>query len=208
MKLGEIKIEALKLMFAGNGQDYNDPDINQLERMKQQQEYKDYLGSMNGSINRCFAVLEERRVLPVKRYDIPSGLLEGGEFDLTSISDFFDLERIVYEGADGYRPICEYYREGDVIIIKDFDSEGSYRLIYKPTLPRITSGMGEDTELPIPDRIACYIPYFIKGELFRVDEPDEASEARNWFEMSLDSISKSESGNQARVHQRFSVYEV
>ena len=60
MKLGEIKIEALKLMFAGNGQDYNDPDINQLERMKQQQEYKDYLGSMNGSINRCFAVLEER----------------------------------------------------------------------------------------------------------------------------------------------------
>lgn len=205
MKLGEIKIEALKLMFAGNGSDYLDVGVVNLEEMKTQPEYSDYLGSMNGSINRCFSLLEERRVLPTKSFS-----LGGGErHDLGAlISDFFDVERIVYEGDRGYNSSCEYFREGDSIIIKDYDERGEYRVLYKPKLERITPGKDEEYEIPIPDSIACLIPYFIKGELFRMDEPDEAAEARNWFEASLAEMRERDAVRQTSVVSRYSFSEV
>ncbi len=201
MKLGEIKIEALKLMFA-NGREYISADG--IEQLKDMEEYCDYLISMPGAINRCFALLEEMRVLPSKSFTLG----EGGRYALDElIPDFFDLERIVYEGRE-YNPNCEYYREGDEIIISDYEPAGEYRVIYKPMLTRIFDSTDEDTELPIPDRIACYIPYFIKSELFRADEPDEADIARRWFTSALEQISKSEDGRQTGVLRRYSVYEV
>ena len=202
MKLGEIKIEALKLMFATGNRDVG---VSDLEGMVHEEEYADYLLAMPGAINRCFAVLEERRVLPVKSFRLG----EGGRYALDElIPDIFDIERIVYEGEGEYDGDCEYFREGDSVIIRDFDSHGEYRVLYKPSLERITSYTPDDTELKIPDRIACLIPYFIKSELFRVDEPDEAAEARNLFEMSIEQISKREDGRQSRVAHSYSFSEV
>lgn len=202
MKLGEIKIEALKLMFAVGSEDLRAEDIGDIYDNEQ---YSDYLLMMTGAINRCFSVLEEKRVLPVKSF----ALGEGGRYELnTLIPDFFDVERIVYEGGGEYVGSCEYYREGDTVIIKDYEPRGEYRILYKPTLERIVSSSDNSVELSIPDRIACHIPYFIKSELFRVDEPDEAGEARNLFEAAMDQISKSESGKQSRTEHSYSAYGV
>ena len=203
MKLGEIKIEALKLMFAINNGDYTDPDVDNLEHMKSSRDYSDYLSAMNGSINRCFMLLEEKRVLPVK-----STVLCGEGRYILDMADFFDIDRIVYEGRGEYDGNCEYLREGDMVIIKDYDACGEYRLLYKPSLPRVLSYTPDDFELPMPDRIACCIPYFIKSELFRVDEPDEATEARRLFEAAMKEISKSEYGRQTRVAHSYSLDEV
>ena len=63
MKLGDIKIEALKLMFVNMGDDI---DIESLETYAQDEIYKSYLVNMPGAINRCFASIEEKRVLPSK----------------------------------------------------------------------------------------------------------------------------------------------
>ena len=49
MKLGEIKIEALKLMFINEGDDI---DIGSLELLAQDEIYKNYLVNMPGAINR------------------------------------------------------------------------------------------------------------------------------------------------------------
>ena len=203
MKRGEIKIEALKLMFAVNNADYTDADVDNLDLMKADRNYSDYLSAMVGSVNRCFAILEERRILPVRSMVLG----DGGRYVLNA-EDFFDVERIVYEGNGEYDGNCEYFREGDAVIIKDYDTHGEYRLLYRPSIPRVCAYTPDDTEIPIPDRIACYIPYFIKSELFRMDEPDEATEARRFFEAAIGDISKSESGRQTRVAHSYSVYEV
>ncbi len=202
MKLGEIKIEALKLMFAVGRENLRPEDI---DGIYDNEQYSDYLLMMTGALNRCFSVIEERRVLPVKSF----GLGEGGRYELGAlIPDFFDVERIVFEGSAEYIGDCEYHREGDTVLLKNMESDGEYRVLYKPSIPRLLAEADNELELPIPDRIACYIPYFIKGELFRMDEPDEAAEARNFFESSIAEVSKGESGRQSRVVSKYSVYEV
>lgn len=201
MKLGEIKIEALKLMFATGNRDVG---VSDLEGMVHEEEYADYLLAMPGAVNRCFAVLEERRVLPTKSYTMKSGCCDAA----TEIPDFFDVDRIVYDGPRGYDSCCEYAREGDLVFITNYDAAGTYRLLYKPSLKRIGSLTSEEYELDIPDRIACLIPYYIKGDAFRIDEVDEAQEAFNRFEAALLEISKREDGVQQRVSDRYSFMEV
>ena len=189
MKLGEIKIEALKLMFVSYNKDYG---IDYLPNLKVDENCGSYLVNMPGSINRCFSVIEEKRVLPSRTYKIDDVDTSGyfARFSLSSIPDFFDIVRITRESRRGYNGNVPYQREGNDLLLSDYDGEAVYRVIYKPSIARVTSLTDEYTDVGIPDKIASFIPYFIKGDLFREDEPNEASEARNWFEQAMDSISE------------------
>ena len=193
MKYGEIKIEALKLMFVNSGDDI---DIDGLETYAQDDNYKSYLVNMPGAINRCFSSIEEKRVLPSKSKALErsDGIARGGfiRFDLPAlISDFYDIERVVSESSDGdYNSDCDYQREGDNLVIPRYE-EGddiAYTVIYKPKIERVSSLTDDNMEIAVPNSIASYIPYFVKGDLYRDDEPNEASEARNWFEQAMEEI--------------------
>lgn len=193
MKLGDIKIEALKLMFINMGDDIG---IENLEAISQDETYRSYLVNMPGAINRCFANIEEKRVLPSKSKVLTHS--EGGgsgrflRFNLGKIiSDFFDIDRIVKETDEGeYNGDYDYITEGDVLVLDGYrECDGvTYTVIYKPKIARITSTTSNDTEIKVPDNIAAYIPYFLKGDLYRDDEPNEASEARNWYEQAMNEI--------------------
>lgn len=193
MKLGDIKIEALKLMFVNMVEDIA---IDSLESYAQDEIYKSYLVNMPGAINRCFASIEEKRVLPSKSRTLKrsEALASGGfvRFDLDSlISDFFDIDRIVRESADGdYDGDCDYITEGNTLVLERYEEEDgiTYTVIYKPTIARITSLTDDNIEIDIPNNIAAYIPYFVKGDLYRDDEPGEAGEARNWYEQAMNEI--------------------
>ena len=189
MKLGDIKIEALKLMFA-NG--HEDIGVEQIETMEQTEEYGDYLIAMNGSINRCFADLESRCILPVKSFSLPGGEKENKEplyFDLEEqISDYFYIERLIYEadGAVWEEDELESYLLGNTLLLPWFDGEKEgYRVVYRPKLERLLPYTSNDTELAVPEYIAAIIPYWIKSELYRGDEVNEAGEARNWYEAAI-----------------------
>lgn len=205
MKLGEVKIEALKLMFA----DYTDDiGIDNLQDLKTDENYGRYLNSMPGAINRCFARLEDTNAIPVKKVTLPkaNGTTANGRtrYNLsTLVSDFGRVDRIVYETADDYEGNCDYIMETDSIILLE-EKDSNYDLIYYPSMTRITSATEETTELSLPDKVACIIPYFIKGDLFREDEPAEASEARNLFESSLDALNNEIQRRQTSVRQIFS----
>ena len=189
MKLGEIKIEALKLMFVNYNKDYS---ISDLSNLMSDENCGSYLANMPGSINRCFSVIEEKRVLPVRTYTIKEFDTSGyfARFSLSSIPDFFDIERVIKESRRGYIGCLPYIREGNDLLISDYDEEAIYRVVYKPSIERVMSFTDEYADIDIPDKIAAFIPYFIKGDLYREDEPSEASEARNWFEQAMDSISE------------------
>lgn len=209
MKLGEIELEALKLMFVEIG--YNN-DTNQLEKLALNENYQDYIYNMPGAINRCFSILEEKRVLPTKRLDLSrddmgnKGVLR---YDLGKIKDFFDIDRIVYENDNGeYVASCDYQRAGNEIVLPPINVEERYTILYKPRLERITSSTKYDYDLPVPDHIAAHIPYFIKGDLYRDDEPNEASEARNWFEAAIESTLESRANKINGVQTTYSQTEM
>ena len=187
MKLGEIKIEALKLMYTNGTHDISVEDISEL---KQNEDYSDYLINMTGSLNRCFSDLENKRVLPLKRYTLPETSEKCGflRYELDKlIPDLSDIERVVYSNAYGeYEPKADYHTEGGVLVLRgiDFDDE-MYSVLYRPRLARVTSFSDDEAELDIPENIAVFIPYFIKGDLYVGDEPSEAEDAGLKYESAM-----------------------
>ncbi len=192
MKLGEIKIEALKLMFASYEIDFTEA---QLSEKAASETYRDYLINMPGAINRAFAIIENKGVLPVKRYEIKNTeeIKVGTSFDMSVVKDFFSVERVIFEGAHGeYVPQYPYLLEGTVIRFPDTLADGEkYTVLYRPKIKRVTN---DAADVDVPDYIAVYIPYFIKGELYREEEPGEASEAYNLFMKALDELMPESAG--------------
>lgn len=203
MKLGDIKAQALSLMFV-NGE--TDIASDNLVDYVGDDTYGYYLVNMPGAINRAFAALERKRVLPVRRAELVAAAghktLHGVRFDMaTLLHDYYDVERIVKESTAGYESVLDFFREGEAIVIEGFDTAAMYSLLYRPSIRRIHSGTSDDYEVSeIPDRIACYLPYAIKAELFRNDDPDEAEVARAVFEQAMAEIAQEERpSHQGRV---------
>lgn len=190
MKLGELKIQALKLMFA-NGAD--DIGVDTLPELMGSERYAPYLSAICGSLNRCFADLENKRILPLKRVTLT---LSDGACGFwccdteKAAPDCGTVERVVYCNSDGvYEPYTDCHAEGSTLVFpkRGCDNE-CYTLLYRPRLPRVFPYTDNGTELAIPDNVAEFIPYFLKSELFREDEVNEAAEARNIYEQQLAAV--------------------
>lgn len=199
-KLGDIKIEALKLMFADYTNDYS---IAGLSGLLADANYGKYLRAMNGSINRCFDRLRALRKQTKKTLALDKGLMEDDEylyFDMsTETFDNVDfIVRISYRDEDGrpVEPNYEYQLEGDELIIQNM--EGSFKMIYYEKLPFITT-LTDDAVLAIEDELARLLPYFIKSELLEEDEPELARQARALFEQSLASLYEEPEMRQTKV---------
>lgn len=78
--------------------------------------------------------------------------------------------------------------------------DGNYSIIYAPIIPRVAAGTDDTIDIDLPDKIACLIPYFIKGDLYTEDEPGVAAEARNLFEASLDAMNTEVKTKQNKVN--------
>ena len=199
MKLGTIKVEALKIMFVNYAADFN---IDQLEDIASDDLYSSYMAGMTGAINRCFAAIENKKVLPIKILRLCRCKGESTKmFTRWKISelceDFLAVCRVVRETDSSYIANADYRLEGDVIVLSDVADNEYIALLYYPSIERITNGTDNNKELDIPENIAVAIPYYVKGDLFRDDEPAEAGEARNWFEAAMDEII----ANRNTVHQ-------
>lgn len=191
MTIGEIKLEAMNLMFARN---------ESLDVLEQDENYRDYMYNLTGAINRCFSSIEEKRVLPTKSKVLTNGELSGTW--LRFAHNDLDIDRITFESDEEYIGSVPFDVEGDSIIVKN--KEGTYRLIYYPSIARVLSYTSNDTVIDIPDRIASAIPYYVKGDLYRDDEPDEADKARAYFETAMAQVQRKSEGMQSKVQTRYS----
>ncbi len=182
-KLGEIKIESLKLMFADYKNDYS---VDTLDDLLSDDNYGKYLRAMNGSINRCFDRIRSLRKQPKKALEIDKG--ESTEsllfinLDDALYQDVDYISRITYRDDYGYQSKSEYEIEGRTLIIPNRD--GVYRMVYYEKLPFITTETDTDI-IQIEDELARLIPYFIKYELIEEDEPDQSRAAKMEFETML-----------------------
>ena len=203
MTVGEIKIQALKLMFVTYTED---PTEESLLRLGGDPNYRPYLINMNGAIDRCLSDIERRCILPVKMHDLVLSAepTEGHmtRFEITA-PDFYDVERISKEGLYEYDGDHPYMREGNTLLLQTYDATAKYRLIYYPKVRRVST-LHDTDAIDVPDEIAAVIPYYVKGDLFREDEPNEAGEARNWYEAAMQSLVRPRATKQARVESIFS----
>ena len=116
MTVGEIKKEALKLMFTNQDNEIDNAD--KVSNLENDDNYGDYLVNMYGCINRAIVRLKSKGV--------------------------------------------------------------------ETNQQRLTSTTGDDEVLDIEEELCELIPYFIKGELYEEDNPQQASIARNYFEDTVD----------------------
>ena len=209
MKLGEIKLEALMLCFANPelGIDTEDEEIflNALNNLKYDENYKDYMNAMPGSINRCFSSIEHKGILPSKTVTLSGAslpLYEGlVKLELKELSeDFYRLESVSLISNGVVIPHMPFTRiGGDMITLQPIGPADKYVVIYEPKIPRIKISTPESYLVDLPEDIVSLIPYFIKGDIMRVDNANEAAEARNMFEAMCQEIYDGREGYQNEV---------
>lgn len=183
MKLGEIKEEALKLMFANTKKDFTFANF---ETLKEDPNFAGYLNSMNGAINRSFDKIKSLKKQPKDIHEVETtgayGILR---VDTTTITNYDRVMRITYENERGYLGNVSYMFEGKNILLQDKAEEGTYRIIYAIKMPYITSSTSNETEIELPNELLRIIPYYIKYDLYEEDEPELAARAKNSFDEGL-----------------------
>ena len=198
MKLGEIKIEALKLMFINGSEVLL---LDDLEDFESDDNYGFYLVKMNGAINRCFSDLEMKGVLPARVHVLTYAQARVYErifsYDISAVP-MTELLKVICENTkSGRRDVMDvdevgYFPEEGEILLPPIDEDERYKLSYRPRIERLTVLSDDKAEIDVPEHIAAIIPLYIKGDLYAEDEPNAAAEARNQYEAACEQIKDSE----------------
>lgn len=212
MKLGELKLEALMLIYPADELKCNIDDSDELcdkiAELASDSGYYDYLVAMPGAINRCFAELEGRGLVPKKSYTVKDGDKEQVgtrvKVDLSKIESLLRVERVLFYGDfSDIREIEHSYLGDKELLLPKMD--GTYVIIYTPVTNRVYHYSVDSDEVHLPEDVCALIPYFVKSELLRAENEKEAAVARNTFEVMLDALSRKDVGYQTKVQ---SIYEV
>lgn len=199
MKLGEIKIEALKLMFASYDRDLS---LAKMDDLKADSAFRDLLYNMPPAINRAFSIIENRGVLRdiVQTYS-PSSAEPGMPVSvpecLTASHGELGgmLHMITYRVSVGFSwiPFTDVIGRSDGnVLLPSIVAGEEYAVHYAPQICRVTSVTSDDVDIPILPDVACLIPYYIKSEVYREEDAEEANNARTWFDAGLTEIVKHE----------------
>lgn len=190
MKLGEIKLEALKIMNINNDSVLL---VEHMDSILGEKRYAKYLNNMFNCINKAIDIINHKKVLPQKRIELLEVPITknkiNNRYNISGIEDFLSVARIVYEDDKTYCERVPYGREGEHIVISSKFSPEYLALIYDSKIPNITGEITDKDEVPfLKDELARLIPYYIKFELYQEDEPDLALTSRNTFDQGIESL--------------------
>lgn len=183
MRLGTIRREALRLMFASYGDVLEEHTYAELADNPQ---YAPYLAAMDGSVNRAVLYMQSAGVLPRATCTLTSPVVTGSvaTFNLAGVED---LERVValYRMSTAQHTTCSYVWEGGTTLVVPLYEHGDYVLVYDKRWQCVDSLTPDDTELDLPNALAALLPYYIKAELYEEEDAAEAKKARAYFEQAL-----------------------
>ncbi len=205
MNLGEVKIQALALMYPDAIVRFDDTDVEGIEKavyeLKSDSNFQGLLESAVGSVNRALAQIEARGLSPIKCIDKAYSLCEkakDGRVIIEAEKDFLTIERVLCHKNDATYA-CGYSVIGDKIYAELCGN--AYTVVYYSKIPRVTRMTRESYEIDLPNSIAEAIPYFVMSELIGREDSERAKEARLKFFEVLDRTEKS----QAHCHQCFQI---
>ncbi|MBO7342086.1 MAG: hypothetical protein J6U87_05350, partial [Clostridia bacterium] len=169
MTLGEIKAEAMRLMHVDM-----DIDGESVAELSGNENYGGLYSGIVGALNRAFADLEARRILPLRLAVLNSPTVVGrrAHFSLEAVKDLFaplrlSVECSRYYDKDSHTYLYrtgEYdknvtyellyfdddhpylYRAGSVTV-EDYDKDAVYSLYYFPSVTRVSHVTPNGTEV-------------------------------------------------------------
>lgn len=227
MKLGEIKLMALKLMFTDTDVTY---DISDMQEYYNNSNTREKLIRMNDSINRALSLYYQRvglsRGKKVVELDKES---DNSTYYLNSIANIyeqipdlnsvlkvrisspfkktlynsnfdFDGEEIVFMDLTRYVTATE--KEHTTIEVF-YEKEPKFLITENGEAAKIHQDITFDfDDWDIPNEIQLQIPLFIKGEAYEEDEPQMALYAKNEFLNFLQLVKKPRVVKQQTVRSR------
>ena len=191
MKLGEIKLEALRIMNINNDSVLT---LDKISTYSSEAKYARFLNNMTNSINRAIDIINYKKIIPEKsiemsKMDIKEGKINN-RYSLLSLKDFVSVSRIIYEDSKYcYREKVPFEREGNNLVITNKYLPESLILLYNPKVNGISESSSDNDEIvDLPDELARLIPYFIKFDLYQEDEPNIAVAAKSVFEQGIENL--------------------
>jgi hypothetical protein len=187
MNIEEIKKEALRMMLAV-GREIDGVPISSLEGSAASGRY---LAAMTGAIGRCLADLERRHALKPILWEVETDAWVHtaalSRLPLFSREDLYAVLSVSLESAEGgYVGDQAFSVEGEELVLPRLSGGACVRVIYAPRAPRVERHDNAMELSCLHETVAALIPYFIKGELFREEDPAEAGEARNFYESGVE----------------------
>lgn len=222
MNLGEIKLEALREMFAGY--DIVDSNIANYETSEQ---YGNLLKAMAGSINRCLYRIATEKKIATKCVELAvtsesnidwchidvQELIDTYNSDdnhTTKLPDLMEINRIAVKEGNYYNNNVSYDMvDFNTLILEEIEVGNKYIIYYHP-LPFLITSLTENTYSfsDIRQDIVSLIPLWIKSELYEEDEPQMAIQARNLFESYLAGITTASKTVNQHIYNVWGKYEL
>lgn len=231
MLLGEIKLQALRLMFADTDIMFTMNELIGIDELGQSisslydnGNTREKLVRMNDSINRAIDLYYQHcgRKIQFKNVKLAFEEIAGVNVykDYIDISNEKDIyiptklemvingrkEKIDFLYDDEEKKI--YPNEENYYIKKYSPSQYDFRLFYDKKEKMVEENSQDNVfdlnEIGIPEEVQRRIPYFIKGELYEEDESNLSHKAKNEYIEFLIYLSKKAIKNRTRVK---SVYE-
>lgn len=187
MTIGEIKKEALRLLQATE----REVDGEAVSDLEGDAFCADYLRRMTGAIGRCLSDMERRlALLPVCRA-VAEGEWEHtahvSRLSLAAWGDVSTVLEVSREGEDGYAGDVAFSVAGQELVLPRLAAGTQVRVTYVPIAPRVERYDNSlSLDAAVPASLQPLIPYFLKGELYREEEPAEASEAHSRYEAGME----------------------
>lgn len=189
MYLGEIKIQALSLMYPDASVRYDDSTPEGIERavyeMKADHNFSGLLEATVGSVNRAFSVIETMRLTHQSCADVRLSeckRTKDGRVEIPLPPDCLLPERLYcHRGSSTYE--CDLnIRGGKAYTDRVCEL---YTVIYRGKIPRVKRVTPDSYSVDLDDALCEAIPYFVMGELLSREEPKRAKEAREHFDKAL-----------------------
>jgi len=204
MKLGEIKLQSLMLIFPDEVLEYNEENIEELiYNLRSSGTYGSYLSATVGAINRAFSSIEQKMLSgkDLLSLDITSGTRQGEyiSFDLSTHREILAVSEVYDNGV----PMEFNMLTDSILNVKCAKFSGALSLVYYKRLKRINHTTSNNFEIE-PRGIADAIPYFVKSDLLLGENADEAVTSRNIYEGMLDEYA-AKSGNDGCFHTVYSL---
>ena len=190
MKLGDIKLQALSLIFPDGAFEYACKDMESLIfNLKSGSGYASYLVATVGAINRAFTIIEQRGLLNKSSFALKS---EYGNkigdfcyFDLNAKKEIFSIDRVFCD-FNGKRQSLFYEMQNNMLAVKTASAQGEIGIVYREKIKRIDFLTSDNEEINLPYAIEEMIPYFVKADLLFGERPEQARAARELFDKALD----------------------
>ena len=185
MLLGEIKLEALRLMFINMDKVLS---VESLQNLYDDKNYSQYLNNMTGAINRAIDRINAVGVLQLKSVNVTTkNSQEGYKYiDLSDVLDCYAVNKLLELNTLQSVPFTMI----DEHKILPHSKANSFLLSYLKKYPHISDSMVDNSILDMPDELSSIIPYYIKGDLYQEDNAVLANDARNLFEQALEELKK------------------